>query len=86
MKILLSVVLAVYLAVEPNMIQAEHTTYLSDIECVAQSVTNGSSWECGYCLDIEQQGNKKTIMGQKRNNETDCQTLFNNQGKGVIWI
>ena len=73
-------VLAVYMAIETHMTQAElteDTTYISDIECVSQRVTNGSTWECGYCLDVEQQRNKRTIMGQKMDNETDCQTWIN---------
>ncbi len=77
MEILLRV-LVVYVAVEHLMIQAEDKAYLSDIECVAESVTNGSSWACGYCLDIQQQGNKRTITGLKRDNETDCE---NQNGK-----
>ena len=83
MKVLLRV-LAVYMAAGPHMTQVD-TAFISDIECVAESVTNGSSWECGFCLDIEQQGKKKTIMGLKRDNETNCQG-WNVKGRYVSGI
>ena len=60
--------------------------YTSAIGCVAHSALSQSSWACGYCLDIDQKDNERTVRSVKMENKAECENFKPKEiGKCNTW-
>ena len=64
--------LLLYIALGSYLTEPGHGNYESKYECVIQSVTSNSTWACGYCLDVEENGGKRTMVGLEME-KTECE-------------
>ena len=60
------------IAFGPHLTVTEFGQYASNIDCVHQSSTSGSSWACGYCLRTETNGNQRIVRALRMDSKTEC--------------